>query len=229
MSSNDVRADAASFTPAAGVHWLTPYYDFGLAALTRERRWREALVAQVQPSPDDVIVDLGCGTGSLLVRLAAAEPKARLIGLDPDPAVLRRARAKLDRTGARAELIQGFGRDAGRLLEGRGVTKVVSSLVFHQVPMAEKSAALNAAYSVLASGGALHIADYGLQRTALMRGLFRATVQNLDGVRDTQPQADGILPDLIRRAGFVDVAETQVIPTPTGSISLFRGVRQQTS
>ncbi|MBI5938926.1 MAG: class I SAM-dependent methyltransferase, partial [Caulobacterales bacterium] len=184
---------------------------------------------QIQPSPDDVIIDLGCGTGSLIVRLAAAEPKARLIGLDPDPAVLDRARAKFDRTGARAELIQGFGRDAGRLLEGRGVTKVVSSLVFHQVPLAEKSAALNAAYSVLASGGALHIADYGFQRTALMRGLFRGTVQRLDGVKDTQPQADGILPDLIRQAGFIDVAETQVIPTPTGSISLFRATRQEVS
>lgn len=225
MSSNDVRVDAASFTPAAGVHWLTPYYDFGLAVLTRERRWRDALVAQVQPSPDDVIIDLGCGTGSLLVRLAAAEPKARLIGLDPDPAVLGRARAKLGRTGAAAELIQGFGGDARRLLEGCGATKVVSSLVFHQVPMAEKSAALYAAHSVLAPGGALHIADYGLQRTALMRRLFRATVQNLDGVRDTQPQADGVLPDLIRQAGFVDVAETQVIPTLTGSISLLRAVR----
>lgn len=137
MSSNDVRTGAASFTPAAGVHWLTPYYDFGLAALTRERLWREALVVQVQPSPDDVLVDLGCGTGSLLVRLATTESKARLIGLDPDPAVLDRARAKFDRIGARAELIQGFGRDAGRLLEGRGVTKVVSSLVFHQMPLAE--------------------------------------------------------------------------------------------
>ena len=225
MSSNDVRPDAASFTPAAGVHWLTPYYDFGLATLTRERRWREALVVQVQPSPDDVIIDLGCGTGSLLVQLAAAEPKARLIGLDPDPAVLDRARAKLDRTGATAELIQGFGGDAGRVLEGRGVTKVMSSLVFHQVPMAEKLAALGAAYSALGPGGTLHIADYGLQRTVLMRRLFRATVQNLDGVEDTQPQADGILPELIRLAGFIDVAETQVIPTLTGSISLFRGVR----
>lgn len=59
----------------------------------------------------------------------------------------------------------------------------------------------------------------------LMRRLFRATVQNLDGVEDTQPQADGVLPELIRLAGFVDIAETRVIPTLTGSISLFRGVR----
>lgn len=229
MGSNDVRTGANSFTPAAGVHWLTPYYDFGLTTLTRERLWREALIVQVQPSPDDVIIDLGCGTGSLLVRLAAIEPKAKLIGLDPDRAVLDRARAKIDRVGAKAELIQGFGRDAGWLLGGRDVTKVVSSLVFHQAPMAEKSAALNAAFSVLAPGGALHIADYGLQRTALMRRLFRATVQNLDGVKDTQPQADGILPELIRQAGFVDVAETHVIPTLTGSISLFQGIRQQVS
>lgn len=225
MTTNNLGSKAGSFTPAAGVHWLTPWYDLGLAVLTRERRWRDELIAQIAPSSSDVIVDLGCGTGSLLVRLAATEPRAELIGIDPDPAVLDRARTKISRAGAAVQFIPGFGREAARLLQGRSPTKIVSSLVFHQVPMAEKSAALAAAYSALGPGGTLHIADYGLQRTALMRCLFRAIVQNLDGVEDTQPQANGILPELMRSAGFVDVVETRVIPTPTGSISLFRGVR----
>ena len=57
-----------TFTPAAGHHWLTPFYDFGVAALTRENRWRRALIAQVRPGPGDVILDVGCGTGSLRGR-----------------------------------------------------------------------------------------------------------------------------------------------------------------
>ena len=64
------------------------------------------------------------------------------------------------------------------------------------------------------------IADYGLQRTALMRRLFRATVQILDGVKSTQPNADGVLSELIKEAGFAGVREERVIPTATGSISL---------
>lgn len=105
----------------------------------------------------------------------------------------------------------------------RRPTKIVSSLVFHQVPMAEKKAALAAAYKALAGGGEVHIADYGLQRTWLMRTLFRGIIQNLDGQENTEPNARGVLPHLMRVAGFRDVEETLVLPTPSGSISLYRG------
>jgi hypothetical protein len=110
------------------------------------------------------------------------------------------------------------------LLASVPVNKIVSSLVFHQVPLAEKRAGLAAMHAALGAGGELHIADYGWQRTRAMRGLFRL-VQMVDGFDDTQPNADGILPDLMVEAGFDDVRETAVIPTLTGSISLYRGVR----
>ena len=70
--------------------------------------------------------------------------------------------------------------------------------------------------------GRLFIADYSAQRTALMRRLFRATVQSIDGVADTQPNADGVLPTLIADAGFGEVEELRVIPTATGSISILK-------
>lgn len=224
MTNRSVTPDV-SFTPAAGFHWLTPFYDVFIATLTRENRWRDALVAQIRPQADDLIADLGCGTGSLLVRLAKTAPKAGLIGIDPDPVVLGHASAKTRRAGATVAFVQGFARDAELLLRGRRVTKVVSSLVLHQVPMAEKSAALRAAYDTLPPGGELHIADYSLQRTWLMRVLFRAVVQTVDGRDNTEPQARGMLPELIRAAGFVDVTETRLFQTATGSISLFSAVR----
>ena len=73
-------------------------------------------------------------------------------------------------------------------------------------------------------GGALHVADYGLQRTGLMRRLFRI-VQSGDGYENTEPNARGVLLELIVAAGFRDVRETHVIPTPTGSISIYRASR----
>ena len=215
-----------TYTHAAGQHWLTPFYDFGVAVLTRENRWRSALIEQVRPRPCEVIVDVGCGTGSLLVRLGKAAPSARLIGIDPDPAVLARARKRIVAAGLSAELHIGFARQVAGLLEGQRPTKVVSSLVFHQVPMEEKVAALAAMYTALEVGGELHIADYGLQRTPLMRALFRAVIQNLDGRVNTAPNARGVLPDLMRAARFRSVEETLVIPTISGSISLYRGIRE---
>lgn len=53
-----------------------------------------------------------------------------------------------------------------------------------------------------------------------MRALFRL-VQWIDGFADTQPNADGVLPDLMREAGFIDVTESHVFATATGSISIY--------
>jgi ubiquinone/menaquinone biosynthesis C-methylase UbiE len=207
------------FTPAVPV---LAAYDPIIALLTREKRWRTAIVRQVGPAPGEVIVDAGCGTGSLLALLGRDEPKARLVGLDPDARILDIARIKLGQGPVRADLRQGYLREVAALCGDVAVDKIVSTLVFHQVPMAEKRAGLAAIHAALVTGGQVHIADYGLQRTVAMRTLFRM-VQAVDGVADTQPNADGILPSLMTATGFVDVEETQVIPTVTGSISFYRG------
>jgi len=210
------------FTPALPV---LSAYDPIIALLTRERRWRSALLRQVSPTAGDVIADIGCGTGSLLVAMSAGVAPLKLIGVDPDEAILAKARTKLRAAGVSAELKRGYLRDASALLSGAGVTKIVSSLVFHQTPLAEKRAGLAAIYAALEPDGELHVADYGLQRTALMRGLFRV-VQLVDGFTDTQPNADGVLPTLMLEAGFAEVAETAVVPTATGSISLYRAAKR---
>jgi precorrin-6B methylase 2 len=46
------------------------------------------------PRPDDVIVDVGCGTGSLALLLSRVEPRVQIIGVDPDSDVLAVARLK---------------------------------------------------------------------------------------------------------------------------------------
>ncbi|NSX33412.1 hypothetical protein HTK96_08520 [Brevundimonas vesicularis] len=81
--------------------------------------------------------------------------------------------------------------------------------------------ALTGDYTPEAALGELHIADYGLQRTPLMRFLFRQ-VQALDGRENTQPSAEGVLQGLMAEVGFEGVEECKVIPTPSGSISLYR-------
>lgn len=121
----------------------------------------------------------------------------RIIGIDPDEEALAIARAKGDAAAADLHWERGFARDIG----SRSADAVVSSLMFHQVPMAEKRAGLAAMHAAFRPGGRFVIADYGRQ-WALMRLLFRLIIQRLDGVADTQPNADGGLPEFVRASGF---------------------------
>jgi len=220
-TTDNIRSGTRGFTPAFP---LLGAYDPIVAMLTRESTWRRALLRQLDPQASDVIADIGCGTGSFLRLLGRTSRHAELIGIDPDPAILQRARRKLGLAKVAARLAPGYLRDTQALLEGTRARKVVSSLVFHQVPIEEKRAGLAAIHAALGPGGELHVADYGLQRTRLMRALFR-TVQHIDGYENTQPNADGILPELMEEAGFVSVRETAVVPTLTGSISLYHAIR----
>jgi hypothetical protein len=106
-------------------------------------------------------------------------------------------------------------------------SKIVSSLVFHQTALDTKIDLLKSMIQLLQPGGKLYIADYGLQRTPLMRSLFRCTVQAIDGVTDTQHNADGCMPELIEQSGFSNTAEVRFIPTPTGSISIYTAMLDQ--
>src|SRR6516225_5217114 len=168
--SDRTMPNERDFTPAMRLLWA---YDLTVAAFTRERTWRGAFLRQLDPRPSDIIADIGCGTGSFLALLGGTAKWAKLIGVDPDDRILGRARRKLAAAGIVVIWKRGYLRDVAALLAGSSVNKIISSLVFHQVPLAEKRAGLSSIYSALPPGGELHIADNGLQRTKLMRGLFR--------------------------------------------------------
>ncbi|MFE3499502.1 class I SAM-dependent methyltransferase [Kitasatospora sp. NPDC059160] len=222
-----------AFTPAAGRLAPLRLYD-PIVSLTRERLWRSLLAMHAAPRPEDVIVDVGCGTGSLALLLNRVEPRARVIGVDPDPGTLELARRKAAATGSTTgpgsgpapvpgpgpEWLTGMG-DAVADLVGTGAADtVVSSLVLHQCPVPMKRAVLASVHAALRPGGKLVIADYGRQRTTAMRLAFRI-VQLADGKEDTQPNADGILPRLIAEAGFHGVREAETVATVTGSMSIY--------
>lgn len=208
-----------SFTPAMGRFAPTRFYD-PVVALTRERLWRALAVMYAAPQPNDVIVDVGCGTGSLALLLNRVEPRAQIIGVDPDPDVLAAAKRKAAAADAVVQWRVGMGDALTDTVAAASADTVVSSLVLHQCPLSMKQAVLASMFAVLRSGGRLVIADYGWQRSTLMRLAFRI-VQLADGVDDTQSNADGVLPELMSGAGFRDVRETEVVPTVSGSISVY--------
>src|SRR3546814_5869508 len=75
--------------------------------------------------------------------------------------VLHRAEAKARKADVEIEWRQGFASDAATL--GVRFDKTVTSLVFHQVPIAGKRSGVAAMAAALQPGGELHIADYAAQ------------------------------------------------------------------
>lgn len=212
------------FVPALGKRGSLERYDAAIALMTREKRWRGDLLTLVDPRPGNRIVDIGCGTGTLAIALKATEPESEIFAVDPDPAVLEIARTKAGTVGADIKWFEAMGDALDGIAALQGCDKIVSSLVFHQCPIEVKQDIAAQMRRLLRPGGQLFVADYGEQRSPLMRMLFRQ-IQWLDGFEYTEPNARGCMPELLAAAGFDAVDEVRIISTPTGSISIYRAQR----
>ena len=87
-------SDAAVRAESAGAH-TRPTSPQRL--WTRENVWRTALLDQVAPNHGQTILDVGCGTGAFAIMLKRAAPHVRVMGLNPDPQILKIAAAKAKR------------------------------------------------------------------------------------------------------------------------------------
>ena len=212
------------FVPALGKSGSLDRYDAAIALMTREKRWRSDLLRFAEPRPGERIVDIGCGTGTFAIALKQAARESIVLAVDPDPAVLEIARAKAEVADAEIQWFESMGDELDSIDALQQCDKIVSSLVLHQCPMDVKEAIAAQMFRLLQPGGTLFIADYGEQRSLLMRMLFRQ-IQLLDGFEYTEPNAKGCVPEILTAAGFEAVEEMRVIPTPTGSISIYGAKR----
>lgn len=217
--------EPGGFTPAAGRFAPTSVYDRSVALLTKESMWRNELLRRLSPAPGDSILDVGCGTGSLAILLKKTQPEARIVGLDPDVEALAIARRKAAGAEVDIEWRQGFAEDSA---DFGPFDKVVSSLVFHQVPLAGKRSGIAAMFAAAKTGGLVCIADYAAQSEWHMRQLFRF-IQLIDGRANTQLNADGFIEQELSGIQRKPVAPVFVINTPTGMISIFCERKPETS
>jgi SAM-dependent methyltransferase len=221
MREDVMKSTPRPFVPALGLHDLTGFYDGLIARFLAEDDWKARLVATVAPRPGDV-VDLGCGTGTLGSMLKVACPEASVIGIDPDPVMLGRARGKAAEAHLDIRFEQAFA-DALPLDDG-SASAVVSSLVLHHLEQPAKRAAFAEAFRVLRPGGRIVIADWATPDDLLMR-LAYVPVQVFDGFPNTRDNLRGILPVLMRQAGFADVREVYCRRTIFGNLAFLHGTK----
>jgi ubiquinone/menaquinone biosynthesis C-methylase UbiE len=207
------------YVPAAGRAVFTRLYDPVVALTMREGTFRPALLGAVARAlpPGGRVLDVGCGTGTFALALAAERPDAEVVGLDGDPEVLALARAK-----PRAAAVAWREGRADALPEPDGsADAVVASLLLHHLAPGTKRAALREAARVLRRGPAsrLHVADWGRPHDPVMRAAF-LVLQVVDGFAGTREHAAGALPSLIAAAGFAAPHRHARLRTGFGSLEL---------
>lgn len=130
------------------------------------------------PEPDDVVVDLGCGSGEFTARLAALVPEGEVVGVDPDPSMIEAAHRH---HAANLRFIQAPAQQLDTVVEHGGTDLIVSRAMLHWLPLSAYRPVFDAAWRVLRPGGWFHSESGGAGNVAPVDDLLRevATVFDL--------------------------------------------------
>src|SRR5438046_2165821 len=126
-----MMGSSRTYLPAAGHDWSLPLYD-PIVKLLGGDAARKALIKQLYPDVE-------------------------VVGLDPDPKALARARRKAARAGVSIQFDQGFGDELP--YPEAWFDCVFSSFMFHHLPPDEKGKTLRAIRRVVKPGGEFYMLD----------------------------------------------------------------------
>jgi ubiquinone/menaquinone biosynthesis C-methylase UbiE len=194
-------ASQREFFPAAGRDVFLPLYD-PMVSLMGFGRAGQELISEANVERDHSILDIGCGTGTLIVTLKREFPTVHVIGLDPDVKALQRARKKIARAGVSVQLDHGFADELP--YDERSFDRVLSSFMFHHLDEQEREKTSREVLRVLKPGGSFHLLDFIADDTA--HGFFDRLMK-AHALMKTN--TDERLLQLINRAGFTNVTKVK--------------------
>ncbi|HEX4361914.1 MAG TPA: class I SAM-dependent methyltransferase [Pseudonocardia sp.] len=193
----------APIAPSVAAEWLDRW-DAQQEGYVADREERFAVLADIVAAavdgvPNPLVVDLGCGPGSLAARLATRLPGATFVGVDADPLLLGLARSHYGSlaTWVRADLADPSWADA---LPGP-IHAAVSTTALHWL-LPDRLAALyrtlaehTAPGGVFANGDHLGLADDGLAALGDAVGAGRAVRAGVAGREEWGDWWDAALHD----------------------------------
>lgn len=122
------------------------------------RKAQELVVRLVEPHAEDVILDIGCGTGTIATMLA---PRVkRVIGIDISEKMLDHALTKTERFNNVSLGLGSFQSPEESFdLAREGITKIVSNYALHCLDAQEKRVAIERMADLLPAGGTVVLGD----------------------------------------------------------------------
>jgi SAM-dependent methyltransferase len=213
-----ISGDQRPFLPGMSRNWLLPLYD-PLTQLLGVRQIHRRLLDQAGVRPGQTVLEIGCGTGNLLLTAKQTQPAATVVGVDPDLTALARAQRKARRRGLAVQLDRGYADELPYADDS--VDVVLSSFMLHHVPADRRQPAMRDVRRVLRAGGSLHLVDIDGAAVPADGWFARRTHRH----EPTQEHSDGGIPDLLRRGGFLDVRETgSDVRRHVGRLTFYRAV-----
>jgi ubiquinone/menaquinone biosynthesis C-methylase UbiE len=203
------------YLPAAGRDLFLPLYDpftrlFGVDAL------RGGLLEQAALQPAYRVLDVGCGTGTLAIRIKQEHPTITVIGVDPDPKALARAHRKAERAQVSVHFERGFA-DALPYSDAT-FDRVFSSLMFHHLAKNEKEQALREIRRVLRPGGRLEFLDLA-SPDPHAQGVLSRVIHSHAQVKDNVDQR---IVQLMQTAGFAAPRKIRERRLLFGTVAFFQ-------
>ncbi|GHO98979.1 hypothetical protein KSF_090270 [Reticulibacter mediterranei] len=160
-------------------------------------KWHEfeqQIIEKATLQPGETVLDVGCGTGTIaLFASTKVGAKGRVVGIDPGPKQIDRARAKARRVGRPLDFRVGVIEHLP--FPDRSFDVVLSTFVMHMLPEELKRQGLVEIARVLQPGGRLLIVD------------TRRPEEPSEQPVHTGPWNSGIQdqPALLKEAGFVQI------------------------
>ncbi len=191
-----MRASEKSYLPAAGRDWALPLYDPLLKLLGADTA-RSRLLNQADLGRNSRVLDIGCGTGTLDMVIKRLHPDTKVVGLDPDPKALARARRKAQKAAVSIRFDLGFSNELP--YADASFDCVFSSFMFHHLGSVQKQKTLQEVCRVLAPGGSFHMLDFVQPETA-EPGRWVALLRSNQHLKDN---SDSQILMSMSRAGFV--------------------------
>lgn len=181
--------------------FLTPYYDSILNFIGFGYKQREKIVRLMELKNKEKLLDVGCGTGSLLIVAKKLYPQITAIGIDIDEKILKIAKNKIRKENLKIEFIK---TSSGKLpFKDLEFDVVVSSLVFHHLPLDLKIKTIREIKRILKKGGQFLLVDFG-KTDDLWINIFYRFIKFLRIEESTtlKDNVDGKLPILLKKLGF---------------------------
>ncbi len=178
--------------------YLADHYD--KLTYTERSRFRRKQVALVGLREGESVLDVGCGTGSLsiLAKLAVGDA-GRVCGIDIAPGMVRKAKEKAAKY--RLDIDFRSASITGLPFADEQFNVIISSLMFHHLPVPIKKEGLREISRVMKRDGRFFLSDFGVPHVITAPLMFLMLIW----LGSTRYQLLGKLPKLIREAGFKSV------------------------